>query len=449
MRKYRLVYALIISSLVFPAFIGCGSSSSTGQTAATQMKWNEPVSLSTGEGGDASDGKLAIDANNNGFVVWQQASHLYASSFLAGGSWSEPEKVDNAVLRTSAFDVAMNAAGDGVLVWRSEESNPVGDYFTARRFDTSTGWDSQFKLLDGSSSDGQWIDAAVSPTGAIMTVFARYSASHVNATGYSTSQGWEAAATRIDDAASTVNYPQIAGDGAGNAMAVWEQYDGSHTNAHACFFSASQGWKDSVDVLDDTSTNVDRVKIFLNADGDGLALWTQDGNKELVARLVSADTWGAAPVMVDAGTGGIYSFEAGAAPDGTLVLVWLKYDNSTVEVYSKTYKSATGWSQTVSLSGPEASADRVASHAFSMNGLGEALVLWSREGETTSPVSARWYNPETGWSEGISTAMAAEEGVGVDLSDLRLLDDGEAVAIINEYVLPDYEDYTVKALLYR
>ncbi|MBU4055045.1 MAG: hypothetical protein KKA41_11805, partial [Proteobacteria bacterium] len=146
---------------------------------------------------DSSGGQAVMDGEGNGLVVWGSDSRLYAKKYSVSQGWdSDMTRFDNAVLRAGALKIAMNENGEGVAVWRLEETG--GDFFYARRFDMTSGWDDDAQRLCDNSYDGQRPDVSINSGGNILTVFSKYTTNDVYARSYTPGSDWDAGPTVID-----------------------------------------------------------------------------------------------------------------------------------------------------------------------------------------------------------------------------------------------------------
>ena len=129
--------------------------------------------------------------------------------------------------------VALNAAGDGFVVWRQLNTGPA-DTVWARSYSASTGWGS-FALIDSSLAGTSTVPRiAVNSAGNAFSVWIRNdgTSNNVWANRFTNSAGW-GTAELIDSDVNHAFSPRLAVDAAGNALAIWTQFDGTRYNIWA------------------------------------------------------------------------------------------------------------------------------------------------------------------------------------------------------------------------
>ncbi len=409
--------------LVILTQAGCGDSNAS---RPAEPDWKSPVLFSELHQG-FQGARLVVDADERALLVWSKDSHVYASTSDDAVSWESPVQVDDAVLRAGLTGVAMNASGQAAVVWHAEETTPA-DYFKARLYSPLTGWNASAQSLDALASDGTGGSVAVNAVGDVMTVFARYDASgHVWARSYSEGAGWSAAAERLDTLSGYSNYPDVALDDSGNATVVWEQWDGVRNQALARRYIAGVGWDAAPTELDGSGDpGIDRIRIAMGADGDGLAYWTLSDRTGVMARRLVDGVWQAAETVAT-GTD-IYRAEVSIAPDGRILATWADQQN----VYARIRVDG-AWGATETVVSDDAETVRLRTWVTAMDRTnGRVIVMWTRlalDDADGSAVWARRYDPVSGWST-VEQAVPWTPGILYDVDDAVLLDDGRVLAVL-------------------
>lgn len=388
-----------------------------------------------------------MDANERVMLAWTKDSHVWASSSSDSMSWESPEQIDDATLRAGLTGVAMNASGKAALVWRAEEAS--GDYFKARLYSPQTGWDASTQFLDGLSTDGTGGDVDVNDSGNVMTVFTRYDASgRVWARSFTEASSWSPAAERLDTLSGAgyySNYPDVALDSDGNATAVWEQWNGIRTQAFARRYSVDSGWDGATTELDGAGDpSINKIRISLGTDGDGLAYWTQDDSSGLKVRRLVSGSWQPTETVVT-GTG-IYRADARVAPDGRIVQTWAEGKN----VYAKIFVDGV-WDDTETLVSDDAETLNLRTSVMAMDRTnGRVIVMWSRlalDDADGSAIWARRYDPDNGWSP-VEQVLPWTPGILYDVDDVVLHDDGRVLAVLAGEDISVWE-YSTYLISYR
>lgn len=441
----------IILLMVLLSLFGCGGDDDT--VFLSVRSWGSAVLVS----GDqrAYDANSVMDDSGNAMVAWNADNYLFSRRYTSSGGWDAAAlRIDNAVLRVSAYTLAMNAAGAGVAAWRVEET--TGDFFYARRFSLSSGWDAAFQRLCDNSGDGQVPDAAVNASGSILTVFSKYVANGVFARGYSPVAGWDAAPTSINASSYVSNYPRVALDDSGNGVAVWEQYDGTFTNAYARRYTAGGGWDPTISMLDDPAVNghVNRTHVVLNPQGSGVAFWDQqDGSsyKVYARRFIAGPLpgWDSAVVPVASSDTNIYNLNGAIDADGKVLITWVVQDGTKRKLFARAYTPANGWDASATMiSDPRLDLD-VEAAFFALDGKGNGLAVWSQDSETSPAVYSREYSARSGWSGRIQKVYEYPAGFGGQVSSLYLTPKGKALVVLTSYDLPAYSTSRLLAIISR
>jgi len=367
-----------------------------------------------------------MDANERVMLAWSKDAHVWVSSSSDGASWASPVQIDDATSRAGLTGLAMNASGMAALVWHAEES--TGDYFKARLYSPLTGWNASAQFLDGLPADGTGGAVAVNDSGDVMAVFSRYDASgHVWARSYTEASGWSPAATRLDTLSGYSNYPDVALAGDGNATAVWEQWDGARNQALARRYSAGSGWDATPTELDGSSDpSIDKIRLALGADGDGLAHWTLADRTGLMARRLVSGSWQATETVAT-GTS-IYKSDARIAPDGRIVQTWVNDRN----VYARINVGGV-WDAATTLVSDDTETVGLRSSVMAMDRTnGRVIVMWTRlalDDADGSAVWARRYDPVSGWSA-VEQVVPWTPGILYDVDAVVLHDDGRVLAVL-------------------
>ena len=417
---------------------GCGDSNANRREKAA---WEAPALFSEVHQG-FQGGRLVVDADERLLLVWSKDSHVWAATSADGVTWDTPEQVDDAALRAGLTGVAMNASGEAALMWHAEESTPA-DHFKARIYSPLTGWDASAQFLDALATDGTGGAVAMNDAGDVMTVFARYDASgHVWARSYSEGSGWSPAAVRLDTLTGYSNHPDVALDDSGNATVVWEQWDGVRTQAFARRHIAGVGWDAAPTELDDSGDpSIEKIRVAIGADGDGLAHWTLADRSAVMARRLVAGTWQAAETVAT-GTS-IYEADARIAPDGRIVATW----TDGQDVYARSCVDGV-WDDTEALVSDDAETVGLRSSVTTMDRTnGRVIVMWTRlalDDADGSAVWARRYDPVSGWSA-VEEVVPWTPGILYDVDDAVLLDDGRVLAILagEDVTVWEYSTYLI------
>ncbi len=262
--------------------------------------WAAPVSVSSTDF-DVTEADLAMDGAGNGVVVFSQ--NVDASGFTAtwlarfqanGATWSTPVRIDgytNTVSLTTQPRVGVAPDGTTVVAWVDQATNPANIIGTAF---LSDGGMVARATLDATPNNVTRPALSINAKGEAVVVWQQYR-------GGATAQ-WEAAFATFNSGfvpggvadfvdGGTIVWPQVSVDSSGNAWAAWQQTTPtSQQRARGAFFSPSVGWS-GLDVDRTLSfTSSTDVAVGVDSNGTGLIVWDDSG---LYAVKVSAGAAGA------------------------------------------------------------------------------------------------------------------------------------------------------------
>ncbi|MGL4464506.1 MAG: hypothetical protein ACRC1K_20330 [Planctomycetia bacterium] len=245
-----------------------------------------------------------MDAAGNFVVVWNgpgagDSYGTYARRFSAAGEPRGPELLVNSRtigLQVSAA-VAMDADGDFVVTWRDADGDGAGIFL--KRFnaegDAQSGEiqvnsqtiNNQYNSVVAMDADGDFVVAWISDNhdGSATGVFAQ----RFDKMG--APQGPEF----LVNAAYTTSHQKVshaAMDANGDFIITWDSYfqDGSGYGSYARLYTPSGGLKREIRLNANTAGSQTRGKVAFAANGDFVAVWSEaTTNSDIFARRFSAD----------------------------------------------------------------------------------------------------------------------------------------------------------------
>jgi hypothetical protein len=257
------------------------------------VSWGTPTLLEADDTGNADAPQIAMDANGNAIAVWSQKvfawNSILSNRFDAStGSWGTATLVENNDTNNAKFpEVAMDAAGNAVVVWEHWENRPDKGFIgpsriASNRYSVGAGTWGTPVFVDADPRIGKFPDVTMDGAGNALAAW---------------TQGDDAMANRFDAGTGTWGTPvlietnnvgpegvervRIAADTAGNAIAVWDQFDGTEINIFANQYSVTSGTWGTAELIETDNAGPARsVRIAKNPlNGNALAVWTQqDGN---------------------------------------------------------------------------------------------------------------------------------------------------------------------------
>ena len=182
--------------------------------------------------GSAFEPSIGIDGSNRAIVVWSQMGgdyRIYAKHFENG--WSAPvELTVDASKVSQSPKVAVNEAGDAMAIFGHEDG--MGNVqLWATRYDSATDTWGAAQLVDQAASGGfvPW-EVAIDAAGDAVVIWRRSGNGqfHTYARHYAAlSDSWDAVATLSNDMGDVDSTAMgVTADGQGNFLAAWAQLQG-------------------------------------------------------------------------------------------------------------------------------------------------------------------------------------------------------------------------------
>jgi hypothetical protein len=399
------------------------------ETRAWQLAQEIDQGLTAGV--EVSEPEIALDGIRGGMAVWIRAEQgrtvLVASRYSSGGSWQPPEQIDAAVGGTpSKPRVAMDAQGNALVVWEQELAGLTN--VVVNRFDVVTeAWEFAHVLQRDFDTPAADPRIAMNGAGNAVAVWSQARAAgarvEILSNTYRVDVGWTDVILPVVEAVgieASIN-PQLGMDGAGNAHVVWQRFANNGTGFEiwssvlaAAAEGAAQAWGVPMDVSRHSVVeNSEQPDLAVAADGVAMVVWrreTGSGSKSIRARryLPGATQWEAA-ITVAAKLGEQDdpvpdNPRVAICPTGHAIAVWDQVSATagrTVAAsrFSPVPASGAPWSIPVNLervrgglsTGPQ----------IAMDAAGNALVVWGQRdvaGEPTKVLSARYQVGNDQWS---------------------------------------------------
>jgi hypothetical protein len=292
--------------------------------------WLSAVPLSASSPTASEGADVATDRAGGAIAVWLRGTTVEASTRAAGGPWITPVPLSGAGAVAHSPRVAMDARGDGLVVWTEDRAG--GAVVRRRTRVSGGGFSAAADLSGGGTSDhpraASNVDIAMNDSGAAVVVWQRTT----DTDGQNTIQ----AAVResvdeefsvpepLNDPMAEGSVPRVAIDAAGDAIAVWQGL-----RVSAATRPAGGAWSAPEDLRDVLHDN--NPVVAMQPSGTAIVVW--QGNRDPLlssARAVAGD-FASATWSTPAPVGGSYSGKTRVAldTDGTvLVLTDVFLDNT-------------------------------------------------------------------------------------------------------------------------
>jgi hypothetical protein len=246
--------------------------------ASAAPQWLTPQTVSQ-PGQDASQQQVAFDQNGDATAVWQSTGGLdpviEASARPAGGAFSAPQTLSDPSAYSMSPDVAADMQGDAVAVWlHSDGANmrvqaayrPAGGSFGAPQTLSAVGYEAREPRV------------AMNGAGDAVIVWSLASGLTEKLQASSAAPGGTfGEPADLTPFTTVASVPRVALDSHGNALAVWDGWDGSNIRIEDALRPAG-GSFGAPQLLSPAGYNADTPQVAFDSAGDALAVWRFDGS---------------------------------------------------------------------------------------------------------------------------------------------------------------------------
>ncbi len=335
-------------------------------------------------------------------IAYQSGSNLSESTFsfttepLDWDTDADYVENDRSMLRPFTLhpDLAMNASGDGVVVytWRDYDINtPDTINVWANVYDADTGWGvEQLIETDNTDDAGEFPKVAIDPAGNAIAVWGQANGDvaaslRIWANVFDVVSGW-GTPTPLQSSDVLANVPQIAMDANGNGVAAWYQINGSDYEVWVNRYVKNSGWQGAEKI-----TGSEGSQVAGALDGSGLSLGIDDA--------------------------------------GNAMLMWMREDLGVSYVSSSYYSNGVGWTNTLdvdSMTGGDNQRPRV---VFDSSGNAHAVWAYYKGLNIGHDLKAARYINGTGWGAPELIESFTQTTVGWRFGDLAINSEDEVYAV--------------------
>lgn len=298
-------------------------------TRAASGEWQQPTVIST-PGDIGFHPEVAMDAHGDAVAVWRdgETDQVEAATHRTGGEWQIPVAI-SAPGDNEKSTVALNSNGEAVVVWERQEGN---HYFIQAAYGSAeTGvWGEPVDLSASGQAAGN-PQVVVDSYGEATVVWQSYGEGDYyiqSATG-SVARGTWSEPVDLSIAGQVAANPQVAVNHAGEAVAVWE-WGGIELTPYTvqgAVRSADGRWGTPVELSAGGVDDADLPSVAVDEQGDAVAVWEVGGHGSSGGTVQSA-VWTAAtevwqsPADLSAPGGNAGSPQVAADPQGAVIVVW-------------------------------------------------------------------------------------------------------------------------------
>jgi hypothetical protein len=245
--------------------------------------WSAPTTLSVGADAflKASRPHVAINEAGDVVVVWQQREfpvpHIESARMAGGGAWSSPVPIGSHFSENDVGpDVAIAAAGDAVAAWVVEV--PGGTQVQAA---TSVGaaWTTPVDLDATPGATAGWPAVAMDDAGDAVVAWAHFTDPDAGLRSAIRPAAGAWSASSEVDSGPVASPPSIASDAAGNVTAVWSIFAEASVIVISAQRSTTAPWSAAVALSTPGGATLGpSPRVAGDRSGDVAAVWEQAGD---------------------------------------------------------------------------------------------------------------------------------------------------------------------------
>lgn len=363
-------------------------------SAVAAPTWVSPTDLSVA-GRDATAPQIAIDAAGEAVAVWRRSDGsnfiIQSASRPPDGTFSAP--VGLSVAKLDAFEpqIAITAGGEAVAVWTringanfiiQSASRPPGGTFSTPV---------NLSVVGQNSTRPQ---IAINAGGEAVAVWESFNGANSIIQGAARPPG--GAFSPLPDlsvAGKSASQPQIAIDPAGEAIAVWQRSDGTSSIIQSAARSAGGAFSAPADLSvggpePAKPRDASQPQVAIDAAGGAVAVWRRFNGANTITQEAVRPPGGAFSAAADLSAAGrdVSVPQIAINPGGEAVAVWQGSNGLDTIIQGAARPSGGSFSALPDLSaaGRDASQPQVA-----IDPAGEAIAVWQRsDGNNTIVQSA-------------------------------------------------------------
>jgi hypothetical protein len=403
--------------------------------------WLAPKVVS-GAKGAAESPQIATDADGDAVAVWRRYEEpgfytVEAAIHPAGGAWGAPVPLGPKTETAFLPEVAMNPAGRAVAVWSQYDAS-AGAYVVdaASLPGVGSAWGVPVEI-SGPGEDYLYAQVAIDPAGEAVAVWTREEGAKntIESATLSAAGAWAKPQELSDH--ERADEPAVGISDAGEAVAVWIHQEGADYRAQASSRPAGGTWSKPAD-LSKKGEAANAVDVAVDPAGEAVAVWEMEleGVIESATRPAGG-AWGPAVEISAAENAELPQVAIGAG--GQTAATWLRVNG----VGNYTVRGATGavgatWGTPVDLSGSGV----VSEGGVAVETDGTTVAVYRAPGGASDEVLARRKPLGAAWSEPVALSPSTSSA---DSGEVVAAPGGGAVAV---WARPEKPDKFIEAAAY-
>jgi len=380
------------------------------------MQWFHPMGLQEyicPNGSNALNPKVAMDANGNALVAWEQSDGVNIQIFKSeytNGVWTHPSSLSDNISPDGqdaySPEVAMDETGNAIIAWIQYDGANWQTFKSERRNGI---WKHPSNLSEKICPSGQNVSTskvAMNEESAII-VWNQSDSKQLQIFKSEYRLGAWKHPEGLDDNISIggtyAQSPQVAMDDNNNAMIVWEQIDGSHYQIYKSEYREG-AWTHPVQLSDNISPNgqnASKSQVKMDNNGNTIIVWHQtDGSVfKIFKSEYRSGIWTHPSSLADAIVSNAFDPQVALDDNGNALIAWIQNDGVKDQVFLSEYRSGV-WKypdflfENISPDGSNTMHSKAA-----MDGHGNAIVVWAQDEVSTLQIfkseyrEGVWYHP--------------------------------------------------------
>ena len=296
---------------------GVGVHSTWSNRWTQGLGWGTPERIQSSDSW-ASDAQLEVDLDGNAVATWRERNEniyeLWLNRWTHGEGWGTPERSD-ATQSVGKYQMALDPSGHALAVWSTGYGQGFDRGLWSARW--TGAWEPAEQLVDDRRTRDPKLafDASGNAVAAWMYWSgADFGGARIWSGRWTPDEGW-AGIVELHDAESPESggepgltqgwswEPQLGVDAEGNALVVWEEAEhdanGQRIDIWSSGWTPGEGWDDA-ERIEHEDRPVGSPQVTFNGDGNGIAVWSQDGGLRSIRFALGCTNDGGA-----GGTGGV------------------------------------------------------------------------------------------------------------------------------------------------
>ncbi|WP_159398050.1 hypothetical protein [Sorangium cellulosum] len=354
--------------------------------------------------------QVAVSANGDALLVFYDQDTVWARRYVKeSDSWDPLLQINNAASRGVNARVAIDAEGNGVVVWYS---HVVGGAVFGKRFTASLGWPAGWGAVETvaagtAGTSRQSTTLAMTPAGHAAVGIDVYTAESSAREGYlaiyEVGQGWRTP-VKVSGSTTSCNGTAVGVSTVGTtlrAVAAWFQSDDERLNVLGNVYtydltthSGSAGSPQALEA-DDTLDHLS-PHVVMDGSGNATVVFLQRDSTSSVSHVIanrySGGVWTGATGVDTAGEhASNYAVAVNAEGEGVVVF---RQCGAACAIWARRF-SAANFQPPDKLSIDE---DSAGEPDVAVDGAGRGLAVWQQDAAALQSIFASELSPALGWS---------------------------------------------------